>query len=231
MARTRSGQALIDDAYVLTDLTSFTTRHPRSEVLRHINQGGAELWDLLIESMGKAYGRSATPWTITTTADTIEYTSGYPATLLNVISVRMDEPYKEQLSRLASPEEAYLRTETSATYPKYYDMIPGGIQLFPSHQSGLSVVVEYVKAYTDLTDAADSYFDGIDGWEDYLVHFAAKRMFIKEGEPEMVREMNNELAALRDRIKKRAPARDQHRARRSRDIRGEKLVGIKWWRQ
>jgi hypothetical protein len=228
--RLRSGASLIDDAYKKVDLEAFTDRYPRSEVLRHLNQGGAELWDILLDALGKTFGRSSSPWEITTTADTIEYTSDFPSTFLELLSVRLECPHGEMLQRLATPEEAFLRDSESAGYPTYYDLIPGGIQLFPKHQAGLCVVVEYVRTFTDLTDAADSYFDGINGWEEYLVCHAAREMALKEGESAFAKEMADDKLALKERIKKRAPNRDAFRQRRIKDVRGERLFTGRWWR-
>jgi hypothetical protein len=228
MARSRSGSDLIDDAYKKADLEAFTTRYPRSEVLRYVNQGGAELWDVLIDALGKAYGRSSSPWEITTLADTIEYRTNFPSTWLQLISVRLECPFPQMLHRLASPEEAFLRDGEGTGYPEFYELIPGGIQLFPKHQAGCCVVVEYVTRYTDLTDSSSSSFDGVSGWEEYMVCHAAREMALKEGELDFARAMENDKAALKDRIKKRAPNRDAYRPRRARDVRGERMLGGRW---
>ena len=224
MARARSGQDLVNDAYEKTDLAAFLDRHPRTTVLRHINQGGAELWDHIVAARGKAFARSASPWEITTTAETIEYTSGFPSDVLELLSVRLKCPYGEMLRPLASETEAYLREDNaSQAYPEFYELIPGGLQLFPEHQADLCVIVEYAVKYTDLADSSGSTFDGVSGWEDYMVAHAAREMYLKEGEPALAREMADDKAALAVRIKKRAPNRDAFRARRARDVRGERL--------
>lgn len=227
--RVRSGQDLINDAYKKVDLEAFTNRYPRPDVLRWINQGGAELWDILLAALGKTYARSSSPWEITTAEDTIEYSADYPEDFLELLSVRLTCPYNEMLTRLATPEEAFLRSSESATTPMHYDLIPGGIQLFPKHQAGCCVVVEYAKTFTDLTDSPSSSFDGINGWEEYLVCHAAREMMLKEGEPEMARLLENDKLALAERIKKRAPNRDGFRQRRVKDVRGERMAAWRWW--
>ncbi len=218
--RRRSGASLIDDVYIKTDMEAFTDRYPRSEILRHINQGGAELWDIILDAKGKAFGRSSTPWEISTTEDTIEYTSSFPDDFLEVLHVRMTCPYGAPLDPLASPEEAFHRDGTSQGVPLYYDVIPGGVQLFPKHQAGCCVVVEYAVAFTDLTDSASSYYDGINGWEDYLVCHAAREVALKEGEIPFAREMSDEKQRIEMRVRKRAAKRDNFRPRSAKDIRG-----------
>ncbi len=228
MARTRSGQSLIDDAYKKADLEAFTDRYPRTEVLRHINQGGAELWDILLEARGKAFARSSTPWEISTTAETIEYTLDFPTDFYELLSVRLTCPAGQMLRPLASQEEAFLREDNGSTaFPEFYELIPSGIQLFPEHQAGLCVVVEYAVTFTDLADSTGSTFDGVSGWEEYMVCHAARELALKEGELEFARMMADDKEALKLRIKKRAPNRDAFRARRARDVRGERLLG---WR-
>lgn len=218
--RRRSGQDLINDVYVKTDMEEFTDRYPRTEILRHINQGGAELWDIILDARGKAFGRSTTPWEITTTADTIEYTTDFPADFLEALHVRLKCPYGQPLDPLASPEEAYHREGTNQGVPRFYDLIPGGIQLYPVHQDGCCVVVDYAITFTDLTDSASSYFDGINGWEDYLVCHAAREVALKEGEIPFAREMTEEKARIEVRVRKRSAKRDNFRPKAAKDIRG-----------
>lgn len=62
MARTRTLEEMRDDAYKLGDQEGFTDRFPADEVTRYINQGVAELWDLLIASNG--YTWAGKPWLI-----------------------------------------------------------------------------------------------------------------------------------------------------------------------
>lgn len=224
MARSRSGQDLINDSYKKADLEAFTDRYPRTEVLRHVNQGGAELWDILLDARGKAFARSPTPWEFETTTETIEYTTDFPEDFLELLSIRLKCPFPQMLRPLASPEEAFLRMDNgSNAYPEFYELIPGGIQLFPEHQAGLCIVVEYAMRYDDLSDSPSSSFDGVSGWEEYMVCHAAREMALKEGELEFARLMENDKAVLKERIKKRAPNRDAYRARRAKDIRGERL--------
>lgn len=227
MARTRSGQDLIDDAYKKVDLQAFTDRYPRPEVLRYINQGGAELWDLILNARGRTWGRSATPWTITTTAGTTDYTTGFPATFLELLSVRLSGPGGALLRPLQTPEEAFLLdSDSGATYPEFYELVPGALRLLPEHSAGHVVVVDYVRTFTDLTDSPSSFFDGINGWEEYLVCHAAREMMLKEGEDGMARELQNDKDRLAGRIARRIANRDAFRPQRARDVRGERMMRV-----
>lgn len=229
MARNRSGQDLINDAYDRADNESATDRHSRTEVLRYVNEGCCELYDLLIEARGRTYYRSATPWTITTTASTHLYTSSFPAAFYKLVGVRMSAPYVEALQPLQPQEEAYYAdTNITGTYPTHYDLRPTGVALFPYHDAGLTVIVDYVPAFTDLTDSSGSNFDGINGWEEYVVSFAARCMAIKDEEWELVAACERDMARMKERIAKLAPKRDGFRARRVNDVRGARMWGWGW---
>jgi hypothetical protein len=99
---------------------------------------------------------------------------------------------------------------------------PGFIELLPLHVAGEIVIIDYIPVFTDLIDDPGSFFDGINGWEEYVVCFAAKDMAIKDAEWDFVRELRAEMNALRARIAKLAPARDAFRAERVKNIRGNR---------
>ncbi len=233
-ARTRSGADLIDDAYKRADLESATDRHPRASVLRYVNQGGAELWDLLIEARGPEYFR-ATPQTITTTTETTSYALNPSFYML--ISARWEDEagFGDPLVPFDGQEEPALRDrQLNVTgYPSNYQLrrtVPGtdSLEVLPEHRADLSIIVEYVPCFTDLTDASSSYFYGVNGWEEYIVDYAARKMATKDEEWPLVRELDADMAMLRKRILNLAPKRDMHRARRVKDVRGPLMMGRRY---
>lgn len=229
MARSRSGENLVDDAYKRSDMQSATDRFPRAEVLRYVNQGGAELWDYIVEARGRAYCRSATPWTITTTADTSFYTSGYPSDFYKLVSVRLDEEGQRAPLAPLTPHEEPLLRDAEESIPTHYDLRPTGILLLPEHSAGLSVVVDYVKNWADLSDSSGSTFDGIDGWEEYIVLFAARCMAVKDEEWSLAQALDRDMDRMRERLKRLAPVKDTFRAERVQDVRGPRMFARRWW--
>lgn len=233
MARNRSGLDLINDAYQRVDMESATDRHPRATVLRHVNQGGAELWDLLIEARGPEYYQG-TPQSITTTASTSSY--ALEATFYMLISVYLDGTQGGPLEPFSSQEEPMLRNASSVgESPLYYQLrrtVAGanGLVVLPVHSAGLTLKVNWVPAFTDLTDSGSSYFEGVNGWEEYITAFAARCIAMKDEEWPLAKELENEMARLRARILKLAPKRDMHRARRVKDIRGPQMAMGPWRR-
>lgn len=222
MARTRSGADLIDDAYLRADLVGATDRHPRVNVLRYVNQGGAELYDLLVAARGRAYYR-ATPWPITTLGNTSRY--ALPATFYRLISIRVAATGGYCLDPFSPQDEPYLREPgLTAAKPTSYELQPGFVELLPLHTAGTSIIVDWIPVFPDLTDSTSSLFDGINGWESYLAYYAAREMYSKDDEPGKVAEQNQAMASLAVRIAGLAPKRDAFRAERVKNVRG----GPRW---
>lgn len=242
MPRSRSGASLIDDALIRADVQEATDRHPRSEVLRYVNQGRTELYDILVEAYGRSYFRSSSPWVVTTTTDTTEYslgnpggTAAFPTTFYQLISVRVsdgDGNSSMPLEALQPQEEPWLRTPGADGWPTHYELRPASLGVYPEHQSGLLVTMEWIPVCPDLTDSSSTTnADGINGWEEYVVEFAARRIFQKDDEGQQAAECERELARLRERIKKMAKTRDRFRPRRVQDVRGPRmgLRGGRWY--
>jgi hypothetical protein len=217
MARTRSGADLINDAYRRADCEALTDRHPRSDVLRYVNQGAAEVYDMLVEARGRAYYR-APPHVITTASGTSRY--ALDPSFYRLISVRMGGPTGYSLIPYTSMEEPWLRSVASGGgTPTHYELQPGYIEILPMHSAGQTLVVDYIPIMTDLTDSPDSGFDGINGWEEYVVDFAACCMLTKDDELQVVNTIRQDMGRLKARIDKLARGRDAFRAERVKDVR------------
>ncbi len=219
MARTRSGADLIDDAYSRADLVGATDRHPRDTVLRYVNQGCTEIYDMLVEARGRAYYR-ATPSTITTAAGTTRY--ALPASFLRLISIRVSGSGGYCLNTFSPQDEPMLREPAgTVAKPTHYEIQPGYVELLPRHSGGTAVIVDYVPVFTDLTDETSSTFDGINGWEQYIVYFAAREMLLKDGEKDDAGVQTAAMQALAKRVGMLAPHRDAFRAERVKNVRGQ----------
>jgi hypothetical protein len=217
VARTRTGEQLIDDAYLRADLVGATDRHPRATVLRYVNQGCAELYDLLIAARGRAYFR-ATPGSITTVDGTTRY--ALPSSFYQLISVRLDGPGGYCLEPFSPQDEPRLRsTSNTSTNPTHYELQPGYVELLPLHSGGSTVKVDYVPHFTDLTDSSSSTFDGINGWEQYPTIYAAREMYAMDDEDSKVARETAALQALAARIAGLATKRDRFRAERVKNVR------------
>jgi hypothetical protein len=216
VGRTRTLTNLIADVRKRADVEGATARHPDADLTRYINQGGAALRDLLIEVRGRRYFRSTTP--ISVTAGTSVY--GLPPDFQSLLMVRISTAPGQMLEPLMPEDEAWMRDAQSSTQrPTHYDLKAGNLEFLPVPTSAMTVTVDYIAAYADLVAGSDT-LDGFDGWEEYVVSFAAKCVGVKDDEQDLVRLMNQDLAMLEGRIRKMAVNRDRFRADRVKDVRG-----------
>ena len=224
MARTRSGQDLINDAQRRADVESATDRHPRADILRYVNQGCAETYDLLVQARGKTYYR-ATPQEIALTGGTTTRYALDPS-FYRLISARVKAPSGYRLVPFVSEDEPWLReTANTVASPTHYEIQPGYIELLPQHGGGRTVVIDYIPVFVDLADSTGSTFDGINGWEEYAVLFAAQCIADKDENWELSARLDAELTRMRGRIQSLASHRDNFRAERVKDVRGDVPYG------
>lgn len=224
MARTRSLAELRADAYKRADVEGASDRHPSTDVTRYVNQGIAELYDLLVEARGRSYYRKGGGHPLTTAANTTRY--ALPADFYRLISVRVTNAGGDVLAPFRAEDEPALREAGASTdWPTHYELQDGYIELLPAHRAGSTVRLDYVPVATQLAADGDT-FDGINGWEEYVVAFAARCMAFRDEERELARDLEGEMMRLTKRIQKLAPTRDTFRAERVKDVRG----GM-WWRR
>ena len=224
MARTRTGAELVDDSYKRADMQGATDRFPRTEVLRYVNQGAAALYDLLIKARGKPYYAVKPAPVLTTTASTSRYalsaTTPAVSNFYQLSAVRLANVGGYMLEPFTPQDEPWLREPgANGSKPTHYELQPGYIELLPLHSASLSVVIDYVPAFTDLADSSNT-FDGINGWEEYVYSSAACEMLTKDDELPLKNSILGDMAKLEARIAQLAPRRDNYRAERARNVRG-----------
>jgi hypothetical protein len=222
MARGRRLDALQADAYKRSDNEGAIDRHPLADVTRYINQGRAERYDLLVEARGRQYFRKNPPHSITTLSTTTRYALN--PDFYRLISVRRACDAPDLLVPFRAEQEPDLRMVSGMPWPTHYELQNGFIELLPAHQAGVCIVVDYVPVITDLVNASDES-DGINGWEEYDVCFAARCMAVKDEEWELVRALDADMARIKERISKLAPTQDTFRAERVKDVRGTGMFG------
>lgn len=234
--RTRRLDELQADTAKRADVEAFTgatDRHPLTDITRYLNQGGAALWDLLIGARGPDYFKVTAP-NIVTTGNTTNYS--LPSAFYMLASIRLAGQYGFPLVPFTTQEEPMLRIpQASQQLPSHYQLRRGTdgtstVDVLPIHMSGQILVVDYVPRFVDLVNPADA-FDGVNGWEEYMVCFAARCIATKDKEWDDVRSLDADMAKLEARIQALAPKRDMHRARRVKDVRGAQGVnrlGRRW---
>lgn len=150
-----------------------------AEVAEYINQSITELYDLLVATRGQDYYEGVMP--LTTVAGTAEYP--LPQDFYQLISVETD---------MKVPLVPWMRAEH------------GRYSLSPL-SGGRKLVIYYVPACPRLALQGDS-FDGINGWEEYVVVDAAMKCLEKEESD--IQALMMRKGQLTDRINRMAPERD-----------------------
>lgn len=199
MPRTRTLAELRTEARQYADMES-SDFVSDTEVNRYVNQGLAELWHVLVQSNTTRY---AAQTEITTVAGAYEYT--VPADFANAIMVeRLSGSGSEDAYRLepyelteghASGSRAWLDNSRDLRWTIVYQGTDGtGTRLrFNADPSSGYVRLWYVAAPEVLDNDADEW-DGVAGWEEWAVLWAAEQMLAKEeSDPSMLIRRRAEL--------------------------------------
>ncbi len=145
-----------------------------------------------------------------------ELTAGF----YRLISVRLDRSIVGpgyNLHAFTPQDEPGLRYVASA-WPTHYELQAGHIELLPAPPGGLEVIIEYIPSHQDLVEDDDE-LNGYDGWEEYVVNYAARQVALKDEEYALARTLERDNEKLTARIQKLAPNRDAFRAERVKDTR------------
>lgn len=222
MGRSRLLEDVIDDAYKRADQEGATDRFPRADVVRYINQGRAALRDEIIKARGRSYFRKPGGDEFETTANTSVY--DLPDDFYQLISVRVAEDGGDNLDPFSPLDEPSLRASGSLDWPSHYELQEATIELLPLHRAAQTIRLEYIPALEDVVDDSDPV-EGYNGWEEFIVDFAALKMAEKDDEPRLKADLRQSLKDMKLRIAELAPKRDRFRAERTKDVRGSRMFG------
>jgi hypothetical protein len=177
-----------------------------AEITRHINSAGTEIHDILVQKWGNDFpGLSST--TITTAADTDTY--ALPTDCYNLMGVDLVEGNNTYtLRRFEFGERNRYKNTVLLGYTSevfLYRREGNNITLVPVPTGVHSIKVWYVPVWTNLVATTDTY-DGVNGWDEYIVVDVATRLLAKEESDVSV--MMSRKAALLERIEAAADNRD-----------------------
>jgi len=195
-----------------------------------INEGIAELWDLIRSAYGQDYFLSSAPFNTVPNQETYSL-----ATLAaDFLAFRgLDVIYGTNLVETARPfmfneRNRYKWTAGWAyTLPVYYRLEGSNLVLMPK-PNGIYACKLWYTPTSPIINYADTTttFDGIAGWEEYAILWAAIRMLRKEGNSEDAGNLQQDMAAIKSRIDIMAAGRDADNPERVIDItRSDWLAG------
>lgn len=182
-----------------------------------INESVAELYDVLRCCYGQDY--YVKTFAITTTAVTDTY--ALPTDFLSLLGV--DVAFGQNIILTARPfmwnERNRYKWYPGWVYsqPVFYRLQAGSIKFIPAPQGGYAITLWYVPTPTPLVAPSDT-FDGIAGWEEYVVLDVAIKALTKDGDLETAGALLGQKAAMRARIEAAAGARDVGAPERVQDV-------------
>jgi len=236
MARSVTLSTMITRVRQRTDDESSAARYTDQEITDNLNEGIADLVDVVRGVFGQDYFRSAS--TFTTVNGTAVY--ALPADFLSLLSV--DIVVNGTMTLSARP---YMESERNAykffpggwiyNQPIFYRLTASNITFIPTPPGAYSITLNYqpVSAYLNatfdvngaLTSGGNGTIDGIGGWEEYAVLDAAIKILIKDKETGMIPVLEGRKAEMKDRVQAMAPQRDAGQNERVQDIYRYNVVG------
>jgi hypothetical protein len=226
MARLVQLQTLRTKAYQRADQELMTDRFPESEVNQYINDGLTELYDMLVSACGYSYYGTSTSFSCA--YNTVSY--ALPSDFYKsykVVYVPGNGTYQYELDRLSEVDEPLLMSTTTSVYPHFYRVRATSIDILPAPQMTDTIRLEYIPVCPSLVLDTDT-FDGVDGFEEYAVCYAARRMAVKDSDMELANLIYQDMNRQMTRIQRMGAERDKGRPQRVQDVRGA-LNGI--WRR
>jgi hypothetical protein len=172
-----------------------------TEANRVINLGYKELYGYLVRH---GMHRAEETQTITTDGSTTYDLAVGLYAILTVHRVDSDD----SAFRLPRHDVRFrIPTTVGVGVTSSYRVVGSTIELNPPTEDE-TVEVKYVPVPDELSDDADE-LDGVLGWEEYVVLYAAVKFLQKEGSMNAARALQNDMAILLDRIKTEARTVEQ----------------------
>lgn len=190
---------------------------PTAEWNVFINKSAAALYDMLVASFEDYYTKASATLTATVNGQGT-YALDADFYKLAGIDIKVSSSEYKSLRPYVWRERNVYRNLPLATPPEYetrYRVRAGSLELLPVPTSVLPMTVWYVPTMAALTVDADT-FDGINGFEEYIVLDAARKALMKEESD--TSDVERELAALVERIQTMAAERDVGEPERVGDV-------------
>lgn len=200
MSRTRQLSELRDDVRYLADIERATDRHPDADLTRLINQS-VQAWRELVSDAGHTFFLTIDSGTTSAGSSTIALAAGY----FRVYGIDVEyqsewrELYPYEFAERNKYESAIAGTEQGVPVyyrPRYASTV---IDIMPTSDAAYNYRVHGLAVPTDLSNDADT-FDGIAGWEDWVVYDVACKVATRDAN---VNDNYELLAAERAKIEQR----------------------------
>lgn len=206
MARSVTTAQMLTRVRRRADIESKLDRFPDAGLIDDLNEGIADLWDELVKARGHGYYQSDI--TITTVAGVSQY--ALDATFLSVENVAAKIQGRNiTFTPFELAERAELTNVGSGGWtgaPFMYRLRAGFVELLPTPTGVYTVTMTIVPAAKLLAGNQDT-FDGINGWEEMPICWAARKAAIKNGAWTLVGVLKEDIESVRERVRALAPKR------------------------
>jgi len=190
------------------DFEGFTARFPGTEVDDYIRESYAAMYDRLLRARGTTLLESKTTQALTVG----QATYALPADFYELLAIDLDTGNGQYTLEKFNRKERPQLEDTNAGwkgYPYYYVLAGDNIDILPVCQlSGCTLNIHYIPTVPDLQNDSDT-LDGVDGWEEWIVLDAAKKMATKQGDERLVGLLTADLQREEARLAALSSARDR----------------------
>jgi hypothetical protein len=229
MARTRTFLQLRQEALEAVDLEDEQyVPVSGAELQRQVNQSIADLHDLLIEHGGSSYGRQVSTIATVAGAATVSLPTAFYKLYGVDISVETGKfaPAEPMRFELRNNFDGIAGWNAGRTV--CYEVESGNpslLRFWPTPAAVHSVRVWYVAHATELVADGDA-FDGINGWEKWVVTDVG--IWLRQKQEQDATDLERRLARMTERISKMAPRRDRGEPERTLDTRSRGFPNDGW---
>jgi hypothetical protein len=234
MARTRTTDDLVADVRWQADVEGALQRHTTEKIVRALNQSN-QAFRLMISSVSDYYltyydSGSAVP---ATTILAGESSVDFPADFVHLygFDINYQGKPRELFPYQRSERNRYQDNWVTTGTPTYFREESNVIRFMPTADGSYDYRLLYLPTGDELD--ADTDFDGIAGWEDWLVFDSALRISTRDADVnDNYQYLQGELARIETRIKAEAGKRTVPKSGRRLDTRGRRQ-GVEWsnkWR-
>jgi len=204
--------------------------HPDSEIDDYINEGIAELYGKLVLAKGDEYFANSVAATTVSGTNSI----ALPATFFKILGVRWQYTPQRKIKLIRMDFQKFLGLDNNVVSgwndwsDVYYMTQQQNVVFWPTPKAAHNVVIWYIPAAAKLTAPADT-FDGVNGWEKYVVLHAVRMVKLKREESTGV--TDTALADIEQKINSLSGNRDDGQPSHVIDVDPINIYadGYNWW--
>lgn len=189
------------------DIESATARFTVAELNDVVNEGIAALWERIARARGHdGYYRKSQAFTTLSNQSNYDLATIGAGDFYHLVSIDVvigganlvltARPFMENERNRFK----FLPTGWNYGHPIYYELQGNQISFIPNPSGGFQCTLNYVPVSPTLVSDSDT-FDGISGWEEYAVLWAAERCAVKQRQLDMAGYLSGMLAREEERIR------------------------------